>query len=223
MSVLNKRKSPVKVLLLLLVLSLSLFVTGTCGALLVRKYNSSYQEIVTRELPILALLRNITRASSATRRAVNTYATTTDVELRAVNYKNFETALIFNDGNFERLKALVADDGKVALEELLQCRRNYIEAAKKVLFELEGRDSVMDVAQRQVLEELYGKYADSQDNLAEYAENKAAKKSERITVQGRRLYAFFLIVILWPVLISLGFFIYGILTTGYSLLRARQR
>ena len=221
MKVLNKRGAPIRVVILLTLLSFSLFITGICGAMLVWKSHEAYQGIVSRELPTLALLRDVARVGSATRRAVNTYADTSIPAIRSERLVDFEEAVVRNNKNLESLRKYVLKDGHILLNNLLDSRLRYVEAARGFLHDPEGV-AALKSEKREHLEDLYRVYIANQDILADYAEKQAASKSEKIISDGRTLYIIFLAVALWPLLISLLFFACGILTTAYSLFRSQR-
>jgi hypothetical protein len=222
MSYVYDRKGPVRVLVLLGLLSLSLFLTGVCGAFLVWRSHNAYRGIVERELPMLAMLRDISRQGAITRRAVNAYAVDNDPVFRAERKAIYDGALRLNDANFTELRHVIGDDGLSLFINLEDSRVVYIGKSGDLLKKWGNAGVIAARTDLDDLEECYAVYLKCQDFLADYAEKQAAEKSTKITQEGRLLYGFFIIVALWPVLISAAFFVYAISTTFYALIRSQR-
>lgn len=223
MSYLYHKKGPMRVLVLLCLLSLSLLLTGACGAFLVWRSYAAYKGVVQKELPMLAALRDVSKQGTLSRRALSGFAGAQNETQRQGKVDDFEATVRNNDRNMMVFKELMngKDEGDL-YTQLEKSRSNYIKAARDFIKSFNRLDKIEIRERRDELESLYGNYIDDKDDLADYTEALVSTKSLQIIEKGKALYYFFLIVALWPIFISLVFFSYAILTTGFALFRARK-
>lgn len=216
------RNGPIRVLILLGCLSLSLLVLGGSGSFLVWRLSDAYDEMVSRELPLQAHLRNITSISNLTRRALNSAIQSASAG-RATDetLERFRATVLINNGNFDAMRSLLLNQDEGYFLALHTKRELYLNAGDYLLGEVDSLAPATIAARREELDRLFGTYLDQQDALANHLGQEASERGRKMIQQAKLLTVFFIIVALWPAIVAASFFGYLSVTTMLAFFRNR--
>jgi hypothetical protein len=214
---------PKRVILFGFLLGLSLALLGLVGSHLVGSLNKNYVGIVTRQLPSLGLIRAISQAQSVSRRLIEAAPLhMEDPEINAMQ------AIILrvrqeNGDRLDKLERLLDDpEARKLLGRLREERLSYHLGSDQFLALLKTRpERPVWESQRIAMVDVDQRYVQAQDRLAEYCEASAASRSDELTQRSRDLTRFFFIVAAWPLVLAVGFFIYGLISTLALFYRSR--
>jgi len=217
------RNGPIRVLVLLGCLSLSLLVLGGVGSLLVWRLNDAYVEMVARELPLQAHLRSITSTSNLTRRALNSVIQSgmsgrPPAEALIAGYRS---TVEVNNQNFAAMSELLRTVDEPFFLELHSKREAYLEGGKTLLDDLPNLTQTTVVDRRHELDQLFAAYLDSQDTLANHLGEQASARGNKVIREGQLLTMFFIVVALWPAIVAALFFGYLTFTTLFAFFKNR--
>jgi hypothetical protein len=207
-----------------ILLTLSLALLGLLASYLVTSLNGDYQEIVSRQLPALAIVRNLSQANATGRRLVETLPNKLDENtLREIRAK-LNSIREENTARLERLHVLLDDhDGQDLMAALMAKRQKYRETTLMFLEELSrGVSAEQRAVWRIRISEVDSQYVDAQDDLADYCSSTAEKRGDALTHRSRRLSELFLIIAAWPLLLAVGSFLSGLISTLVFFFRHRN-
>ncbi len=207
-----------------ILLTLSLALLGLLASYLVTSLNGDYQEIVNRQLPALAIVRNLSQANATGRRLVEALPNKLEENsLREVGAK-LNAIREENTVRLERLQVLLVDrDGQELMAALLAKRQKYRETTLRLLDELSRGVSAEQRAEWRIrISEVDSQYVDAQDDLADYCSITAEKRGDALTHRSRKLTGLFLIIAAWPVVLAVGSFLSGLISTLIFFFRHRN-
>jgi hypothetical protein len=207
-----------------ILLTLSLALLGLLASYLVTSLNGDYQEIVNRQLPALAIARNLSQANATGRRLIEALPIKLDENsLKEVTAK-LNSIREENTVRLERLQVLLdAEDGRELMSKLLSKRQSYRETTLRFLNELSRGVSLEQRADWRIrISEVDSQYVDAQDDLADYCSTTAEKRGEALTQRSRKLTGLFLIMAALPVVLAIGSFLSGLVTTLVFFFRHRN-
>jgi hypothetical protein len=207
-----------------ILLSLSLAVLGLLASYLVSSLNGDYQEIVSRQLPALAIVRNISQANAVGRRLIEGLPDYLEKEQLAVVNAKMDFISSENTLRLERLQQLLdATEGRQLVQSLLERRKSYRDSTVRLLDDLgRGISQVERERWRQMISEVDGRYVEAQDNLADYCSRTAEARGLALTDRSRKLTVLFLVIAAWPVVLAVGSFLSGLISTLVFFFRHRN-
>ena len=215
---------PKKVILFGFLLGLSLALLGLIGSHLVGSLNENYMGIVTRQLPSLGLIREISQAHSAGRRLIET----APFRIKEAQVVELEAAILkLRHGNGERLdkleRLLNTPEASKLIGHLRSQRINYHAESDQFLQRLKNQPTrEIWESQRSRMFNVDQLYVKEQDRVAEYCEQTASARSAELTRRSRNLTLFFFVVAAWPLILAVGFFLYGLISTLALFYRSRS-
>lgn len=215
---------PRRVVLYGLLLSVSLALLGVIGSYLVSSLNGDYQEIVSRQLPSLSVVREISQANGNGRRLVEALPQhLSDPEVAQVRARIAD----IRDENTLRLAKLEdlldSETGVQLIAQLRATRKAYHNQVDKYIKALEtGIEEGAQIGWRTKIESLDFEYVSAQDRLAEYCSRSASSRGEDLTRRSKQLTFFFLVIAAWPLILAVAFFLFGLISTLVLFYRARR-
>jgi len=215
---------PKRVVLFGFLLGVSLAILGLLGSYLVTRLNADYNEIVTTRLPSLSLIREINKNQSIARQAVESLmAVPAPVDIDAVWAKVVRLRQE-NSERIDKLDELInVDEGEHLIVNLREVRKLF-HTETEAFFQVvaEGADVNQLVRQRARMTDMDIKYMDAQNRVAEYCEQSAAERSDDLTRRTNGVSRFFFVVAAWPLILAVGFFVYGLISTLSLFYRSRE-
>ena len=129
-----------------------------------------------------------------------------------------------NDENMKELHVVLSgEDAMKLLNELTEVRRAYLNEMDVVLgiAAREGTSPNYWLAKQKMLA-ASDVYREKRDEMAEFCEKRADDRSAEIVERVRRFEYFCLFLALWPALVGLMLFVYGIVSTALLFFRERS-
>ena len=215
---------PKRVILFGFLLGISLAILGLMGSWLVSNLNSAYHEIVTTQLPSLGLIREISKAQSSSRRLIESIPLKRSRDdINTVR----DSILRIRAENGRRLtdleKLLSGDTAGKLIVRLHEVRAQYHTESDKFLDVLmKEPDRAVWEVQLAAMINVDIQYVEAQNRLAEYCERTANSRSDDLTERSKGLNYFFFVVTAWPLILAMGFFLYGLITTLAFFYRSRS-
>lgn len=207
-----------------ILLTLSLAVLGVLASYLVTSLNGDYQEIVSRQLPALAIVRNISQANAVGRRLIEGLPAKLDADQLDEVRAKMNAIRDENSRRLERLQQLLdTAEGRQLVETLLERRKEYRDSTLRLLDCVEAGMSQDERERwRQTISALDSRYVEAQDVLAEYCSRTAESRGLALTDRSRKLTALFLVIAVWPVALAVGSFLSGLVSTLVFFFRHRN-
>lgn len=220
----NAPAVPRRVVIFGVLLSLSLALLGIFGSLLVAQLNHSYQEIVSRQLPSIGIMRAVSQANAYGRRLIDSLGiNATEAQVTIVENK-LEEMRDSNSLRLARLQGLLENgEGYELTEALLAARKTYRTEVNAFLKEI--RSGMTDDRRDEWMTRLADadlEYVSAQDKLADYCSTSATAVSEELGIRSKRLTSYFLLIAAWPLVLAGGFFLYGLCSTLVLFYRVRR-
>jgi len=216
---------PKRAVLFVCLLGVSLAILGIIGNYMVTGLSAEYKEIVTTRFPSLSLIREINKNQLAARRVVESLGPVSGPT--AVDSARAKVIRLRLE-NTERLnsldKLIKADEGEGArlLAQLREVRKAFHDETDAFLQEvMEGAGGDELIRQRARMTDMDTKYMDAQNRVAEYCEQSAAERSDDFARRTAKVGRFFFVVAAWPLVLAIGFFIYGLISTIELFSRSR--
>jgi hypothetical protein len=207
-----------------IMLTLSLACLGLLASYLVQSLNGDYQEIVGRQLPALAIVRKVSQANATGRRLLETLPSKLDETSYLDISERLESIRAENTVRLETLERLLdTSAGRELMHTLRERRGEYRDISMQFMKALSsGVTPEEHSAWREHLSVADGHYVSAQDALADYCSFTAETRGEALTHRSRRLTGFFLLVAAWPLVLAVGSFLSGLVSTLVFFFRHRN-
>lgn len=195
-------------------LAISFVVLGVIGFLLARSLKGEYVPLIQSHLPALDQIRTVTKMTNAGRKVIGPLRFDSSKEVRAFARKKFVEAVTRNDRNLTELAELLKDTrSQEALAQLKQERADYLNMTREFLGEPSNPQTEAEfIEKRRHYYAALDSYLNEQDALASTIADLVYQDSAAISEKTNRILLFFGLFALWPVLVGIGFFFYGLVS-----------